>query len=212
MYGTILFDLDGTLTDPFIGITGGVMYALERLGREVPPREELKSFIGPPLIDEFCRRFSMEQSCAEQAAKLYREYYTDRGMFENQLIDGAVELLERVKGSGRTVCLATCKPDLAAKAILEHFGILKFFDIVGAATLDGRIKTKAQVLESVLRSTGAAPSDCVLVGDRLYDVVGAHEVGMRCIGVLTGYGSREELRDSGADVIVSSLSEVMDHI
>lgn len=209
MYNTVLFDLDGTLTNPYLGITNGIMYALEKMGREIPPREELKSFIGPPLYDEFRRKFSMSDEQAKTAAAFYREYYFDKGWSENELIDGARELLESVKATGRRVCLATCKPDVTTLKILEYFDIAKYFDFVGASTLDGRIVTKKQVLEYVLENIGEKSESCVLVGDRMHDIEGAHSVGMRCIAVLVGFGSREEFSRYGADYVAQSLSDVL---
>lgn len=212
MFNTILFDLDGTLTDPYMGITNGVMYALEKLGIDVPPRETLKSFIGPPLYDEFRRRFGMNDEQAKEAVRLYRVYYPEKGLYENELIDGVEELLKAVRAQGKRVCLATSKPEPFARRILEHFGIDGYFDFIGGATLDGAISTKEQVLRHVLENTGADPADCVLVGDRMHDIIGAHEVGMKCIGVLVGYGSREELAEYGADHVAEKLCDVLNFI
>ncbi len=212
MYSTILFDLDGTLTEPYIGITNGIMYALEKMGRDIPPRESLKHFIGPPLISEFQRSFDMSEEQAKTAAAFYREYYFDKGLYENSVIDGAEELLRKIQASGRRICLATSKPEHAARLILEHFGLLSYFDFVGAATLDGRICTKEQVLRHVLENTGASPEECLLVGDRMYDILGAHEVGMKCAAVLVGYGSREEVAQYGADYVAEALTDVMEFI
>lgn len=208
MFDTILFDLDGTLTNPFVGITGGILYALERLGYECPPREELISFIGPPLFDELQRRFGMDEATAREGVRLYREYYSAGGLFENELIDGAEELLKTLKARGKRVCLATSKPEEFARRILERFGILEYFDFVGGATMDGRIGTKAEVIRLVLRETGASPADCVLVGDRFHDILGAHQTGMKCIAVLVGFGSREEFAEYGADFVAEALADV----
>ena len=209
MFGTILFDLDGTLTDPYMGITNGVIYALENMGREIPPRESLKSFIGPPLYDEFRRRFVMSDEEAKEAVRLYRVYYPEKGLYENELIDGAKELLEALKAQGKQICLATSKPEPFAKKILEHFGIDGYFDHIGAATLDGTIGTKTEVLRHVLEKTGADTKDCVLVGDRMHDIIGAHEVGMKCIAVLVGFGDRAEFSEYGADYVCETLSDVL---
>ncbi|MBQ4166021.1 MAG: HAD hydrolase-like protein, partial [Oscillospiraceae bacterium] len=118
-------------------------------------------------------------------------------------------LLEKLKAMGKRICLATCKPDVASEKILQHFGIDGFFDFVGAATLDGKRRTKADVLRFVLENTGADVSDCVLVGDRMHDIIGAHEVGMKCIGVLVGFGSREEFSEYGADHVAEKLCDVL---
>lgn len=212
MFDTILFDLDGTLTDPYIGITNSIMYALREMGREIPPREELKSFIGPPLYDEFRRKFGMDDTEAKEAVRLYRVYYPEKGLYENVLIEGVRELLEDIRSSGRKICLATCKPREFAVKILEHFGIAGYFDYIGAASLDGKISTKTQVLDSVLENTGSQPEQCVLVGDRMHDILGAHEVGMKCIAVLVGFGSREEFAEYKADFVAEKLCDVLNFI
>ncbi|MCI5667395.1 MAG: HAD family hydrolase [Oscillospiraceae bacterium] len=207
-FGTILFDLDGTLTDPYIGITSGVMYAYRGLGFEVPERDTLRSFIGPPLFDEFTRRgFTEEQ--AREAVRLYREYYGETGLFENRLIPGAEELLRELKRMGKRVCLATSKPEQFSVRILEHFGLIGYFDFIGAASMDGSRGTKAEVIRYVLDNTGAAPGDCLMVGDRMHDIIGAHEVGVKCAAVMVGFGSREEFEEYGADYICDDLEQTI---
>lgn len=209
MFTTILFDLDGTLTDPYLGITNSIMYALEKLGREIPPREQLLSFIGPPLHDEFLRKFGMDDAEAREAVRLYREYYPQKGLYENAVIDGAEQLLAVLKLRGKRVSLATSKPEPYAREILRYFGLLHYFDFVGAAQLDGSISTKSEVLRHVMKSMNVTAEECVLVGDRMHDIDGAHLVGMKCIGFLAGYGSREELIEHGADHLADTLPDVL---
>lgn len=209
MYTTILFDLDGTLTDPYLGITNSIMYALEKLGRDIPPREQLLSFIGPPLYDEFRRKFGMDDKEAREAVRLYREYYPEKGLYENAVIDGAERLLAVLKLRGKRVSLATSKPEPYAREILRYFGLLSYFDFVGAAQLDGSITTKSEVLRHVMKSMNVAPEECLLVGDRMHDIDGAHEVGMKCVGFLAGYGSMEELTSHGADYLAETLPDVL---
>lgn len=209
MFTTILFDLDGTLTDPYLGITNSIMYALEKLGREIPPRERLLSFIGPPLYDEFRRKFGMDDAEAREAVRLYREYYPQKGLYENAVIDGAEQLLAVLKLRGKRVSLATSKPEPYAREILRYFGLLHYFDFVGAAQLDGSISTKSEVLRHVLTSLNVTAEECVLVGDRMHDIDGAHLVGMKCIGFLAGYGSRKELTEHGADYLADTLPDVL---
>lgn len=209
MFTTILFDLDGTLTDPYLGITNSIMYALEKLGREIPPREQLLSFIGPPLYDEFRRKFGMDDAEAREAVRLYREYYPQKGLYENAVIDGAEQLLAVLKLRGKRVSLATSKPEPYAREILRYFGLLHYFDFVGAAQLDGSISTKSEVLRHVMKSMNVTAEECVLVGDRMHDIDGAHLVGMKCIGFLAGYGSREELIEHGADHLADTLPDVL---
>ncbi len=208
MFDTILFDLDGTLTDSYPGITNSVKYALNKMGYEIPSDERLREFIGPPLFDEFSR-MGMDKETAEAAVRAYREYYPEKGVFECTLIDGAEELLAELKRRGKYIALATSKPQVFAKMILKHFGIEKYFDFIGGASLDDKISTKEQVLRYVLEKTGADPAQCVLVGDRFYDIVGAHKAGMKCIAVLVGYGSRGEFEEHNADIICETLGDVL---
>lgn len=210
-FSTILLDLDGTITDPYIGITNGVMYAYEKLGLEVPERESLRSFIGPPLMVEFTRRGFPEEQ-AREAVRLYREYYGATGLFENRLIPGTVEFLKELKRMGKRVCLATSKPEEFSVRILEKFGILGYFDFVGAATMDGSRGSKLEVIQYVLHSTGAKPGECLMVGDRMHDIIGAHDAGMECAAVLVGFGSRREFEQYSADYICETLEQVADVI
>lgn len=208
-FDTILLDLDGTITDPYIGITNAVMYAYEKLGLEVPERESLLSFIGPPLIVEFTRRGFPEEQ-AKEAVRLYREYYGRTGLFENRLIPGTVELLQELKRMGKRVCLATSKPEEFSVRILEKFGVLEYFDFIGAATMDGKRSSKLEVIRYVLGSTGAKPEECLMVGDRMHDIVGAHDAGIKCAAVLVGFGSWEEFAEYHADFVCETLADVAD--
>ncbi len=210
MFTTVLFDLDGTLTNPYIGITNSVIYALEHLGYDVPPREELAAFIGPPLPDSFKGRFGMDDETAKEGVRLYREYFADRGIFENELMEGAEQLLCELKKRGKKICLATSKPRPFTERILEHFGIAEYFDYVGASTLDGTIGQKHEVIQLVLDNTGAAPEECLMVGDRMHDIEGAHRFGIKCCAVMCGFGSREEFDEHGADFVKDTLLQVDD--
>lgn len=211
MFSTILLDLDGTITNPYIGITNGVMYAYEHLGLEVPERESLRSFIGPPLIVEFTRRGLPEEQ-AREAVRLYREYYGKTGLFENELIPGTVEFLRELKQRGKRVCLATSKPEQFSVRILERFGIAQYFDFIGAAAMDGSRDSKLAVIQYVLGSTGASPQECLMVGDRMHDIIGAHDAGMKCAAVLVGFGSREEFAEYKADYVAETLADVLEFV
>lgn len=211
MFSTILLDLDGTITNPYIGITNGVMYAYEHLGLEVPERESLRSFIGPPLIVEFTRR-GLPQEQAREAVRLYREYYGETGLFENELIPGTVEFLRELKQRGKRVCLATSKPEQFSVRILERFGIAQYFDFIGAAAMDGSRDSKLAVIQYVLGSTGASPQECLMVGDRMHDIIGAHDAGMKCAAVLVGFGSREEFAEYKADYVAETLDDVLKYV
>lgn len=199
MYQTCLFDLDGTLTDPGIGITNAVAHALKKCGIPVPERSALYPFIGPPLLDSFARFYGMNEAESLRAVESYREYYRAAGIHENVLIPGTKELLSALKGRGKTLILATSKPQEFAEKILDTFDLTQFFDYIAGATFDASRSTKAAVIRYALEQAGITDvSTTVMVGDREHDVLGARENGLGCIGVLFGYGSREELERAGA--------------
>ena len=209
MINTVFFDLDGTIADSFDGIAGGILYALEKLGVSAPPRESLVTFVGPPLFDEFKRAFNFDDDTAREAVRLYREYYPQKGIYEQKPIDGAKELLESLRVLNIKICLATSKPQEYAAKILKIFGFENYFDGVFGASFDGRISAKADVIALALRETGALPENTLMVGDRFYDVEGAHTCGLRCAGVLCGFGSREEFEECGADLISETLPNLL---
>ena len=209
MYNTILFDLDGTLTDPGEGITNSVAYALERYGIHNTDRTELYSFIGPPLRQSFERYLHVDAAEGERAVAYYREYYHDRGIFENRVIPGIPVLLSRLKAAGKRLIVATSKPEGYSKQILEHFGLLTYFDFVAGSCMDNTRTDKAEVIAYALEQCGvtAAP-EVVMVGDREHDVLGARKNGLRCIGVLFGYGSAEELTAAGATALAADAAQL----
>lgn len=206
---TVLFDMDGTLSDSFPGISNGVMYALEKLGYELPPRESLKSFMGPPLLDQFMQQFGMSGETAAEAVRLYREYYPVKGINEQSLMPGAEETIRSLKERGKTVCIATSKPQKYTEIILKNFGIAQYFDIIVGATFDGTLSKKSDIIAKVLEISGIAPEKCLMVGDRCFDVEGAHKCGVKCAGVLCGYGSLKEFDSCGADYILGGLLDVL---
>lgn len=208
MIDTVLFDLDGTLSNSFEGISGGVLYALEELGYPAPPRESLASFIGPPLFDEFKRRFGMDDETAREAVRLYRVYYPQKGIYEQFPNEGAEELLKTLKERGVKICLATSKPQEYSEKILKNFGFEEYFDVVIGATFDGALSAKSDIIALALEKTGSKPENALMVGDRFYDVEGAHACGVRCAGVLCGFGSRREFEDCKADFIAETLSDI----
>lgn len=208
MYKTVLFDLDGTLTDPGLGITNSVAYALKKYGIEVSDREKLYSFIGPPLKDSFKKYYGFSDEKAMEAIMYYREYFSDKGIFENEVYDGIKELLRRVKESGRKIVLATSKPEEFALRILEHFELTEFFDVVAGASMDEKRNKKGDVIKYALEKGCLTPEDAVMIGDREHDVLGAQENGIDTIGVLYGYGSRDELEKAGAMHIAETVDDV----
>ncbi len=204
-----LFDLDGTLTDPAPGITSSVMYALERSGLAVPPREELYRYIGPPLVFSFKEYAGMDEEAAVRALGFYRERFSAGGLFENEIYPGIAELLEKLKRGGGKVILATGKPEEFAVMILEHFGILKYFDFVAGNTLDEKRPEKRDVFNHIISVfPDIGPDNTVMVGDRCYDILAAKEFSVRSVGVLFGFGSEEELKESGADMLAASAAEL----
>lgn len=208
-YRYILFDLDGTLTDPMVGITSSVRYALSHFGIAVDNLRSLCPFIGPPLADSFREFYGFSEQEIAVAVEKYREYFAARGIFQNEIYPGIRELLSELKGAGRTIVLATSKPEEFAGRILGHFGIDGYFDFVGAASMDGRRSAKGDVVRHVLASRGIGPGDgAVMVGDRRYDITGAHDNGIPAVGVLYGYGSREELSEAGADHLARDIGEL----
>ena len=205
----VLFDLDGTLTDPALGITNGIIHMLEKTGREVPPREKLYYFIGPPLIPSFKSVFGMTDVEAQKALLYYREYFSVTGLYENEPYEGIADALGRLKSDGFKLALATSKPEEFAEKILVRFGLREYFDIVGGATMDEKRSTKADVIGYVLGMLGADPADAVMVGDRMHDVEGAKKFGIPTVGVLWGYGSREEFENCGAEWIAGTMDEMV---
>ena len=212
-YTHIFFDLDGTLTDPGLGITNSVAYALERRGIRVDDRKSLYPFIGPPLIDSFQRYYGFSAADARAAVDVYREYFTEKGIFENEVYPGIPALLARLRAAGLKLVMATSKPEPFAVRIAEHFGIAKDFDCIAGATLDETRTQKWEVVEYALARCGVTDRSRVLmVGDREHDVRGAARCGVRCLGVLYGYGSEAELTEAGACALAATAEAVGDYI
>lgn len=210
MYQYILFDLDGTLTDPREGITKSVQYALSKMGIEEPDLTALEHFIGPPLYDEFRRCYDFDDTQAKQAVAAYRERFSVHGWKENLLFDGVPAMLQTLRAAGKTLAVASSKPTVFVKKILELFEIAPYFDAVSGATLDGRISTKAQVVEQALTMLSVRDrKDVVLVGDRMHDVEGAQLCAIDCVGVTFGFGGFEELQQAGARYIVQDFAELI---
>ncbi len=213
MYRHILFDLDGTLTDPFEGITNSVVHALKRYNIEVTDKRELRSFIGPPLVESFMKYFNFTEADAKNAVEVYREHFGTKGLFENELYEGIPNMLSELKSRGKTVIMATSKPEVYARRIAEHFDIAKYFDYMAGSELNGQRIAKTEVIEYALSSLGISDRrNCLMIGDRLHDINGAKKSDIHSVGVLWGYGSREELEEAGADYICSSVENLIDII
>ena len=209
-YNTVIFDLDGTLTDPAIGITNSAAYALAKWGIEVSDRRELYKFIGPPLLDSFCKYYGFTREESEQAVGYFREYFSTKGMFENSVYEGIPEVLSELRARGKKLIVATSKAEIFAKQILEHFYLDGYFDFVSGATLDSSRVEKADVIQYAFENCNITDaSGAIMIGDREFDIIGASHFGMDSIGVLYGYGSYEELKSSGATYIVEKVDDIL---
>ncbi len=212
MYRVILFDLDGTLTDSGEGIMKSVQYAIEKLGLEVPPLEELRGFVGPPLMEQFMSFCQIPESMGRKAVEYYRERYSIVGLYENTPYEGIQRTLAVLKEQGYMLGVASSKPEYFVEKILKHFSMYEYFDTVVGSELSGQRTRKSEVVEEALRRLGCDQrrEEVVLVGDRKYDVLGARDMGVDCIAVSYGYGSWEELNEAGPVAIVSSTNELED--
>jgi len=205
----IMFDLDGTLTDPKEGITKSVQYSLKHFGITVENLDDLVNFIGPPLWDSYKKYYNFSESDANTAVQKYREYFSERGIFENVIYEGIDSLLANLKANGKIIILATSKPAVFAEKILRHFDIYKYFEFISGAELDGRRSEKQESINYAIDNCKINSLDTVvMIGDRGLDIIGAKKTGIASIGVLYGYGSYEELNNAGADFIVSSVSDL----
>ena len=211
MYEYLLFDLDGTLTDPAEGITNSVAYALNKFGIEVEDKKTLYKFIGPPLVVAFSEYYGFSKEDSEKATAYYRETFSVKGLFENRVYDGVYEMLEILKSKGKKIIIATSKPEEFTMRILKHFDLLKYFDFVAAATFDTSRNTKDKVIEYALNNLKIEDlSQVVMIGDRHHDIDGARVNGIDSIGVLWGFGSRDELKTAGATYIAENMSNLFD--
>ena len=207
-YQYLLFDLDGTLTNPYEGITKSFQYALSAYGIEAE-QSELTFVIGPPLVDVFVGVYGFEEQKAIEAVAKYRERFSDIGWRENEIIDGVPQMLEELKKSGKTICLATSKPEVYAVKILELFDILKYFDVIVGAKLDRSVCEKHHIIGKVLEKLDDPSLDEVLmIGDRKHDVIGAKQCNIASVGVRTGFAEDGELEDAGADYICDTIEEL----
>jgi len=205
----LLFDLDGTLTDPFVGITRSVQYAMERLGRPVPAADDLRWCIGPPLKLAFAKLLeTADEAALDEGVRLYRERYATTGKYENRLVDGVPDMLAALVAKGYFLTIATSKLKAYAGDIIEHFKLGAYFDSVHGAELDGRNSAKGELVSHILATEQIDPSTAVMIGDRSHDVVGASANGVPAIGVLWGYGDRAEL--AGAARIAARPAEIPD--
>lgn len=205
----ILFDLDGTLTDSAEGIVRSAQYMQEKMGMPIWQAEDLHFMVGPPLRESFRDGFGMNETQIEQGILYFRERYFSVGLFENAVYDGIKETLQTLCDMGKRLAVATSKHQSTALRILEHFGLTEYFEIIGGDDNTSTRNTKAKVIAYVMEEMQADPKDIIMVGDRKYDIEGAHEMGISAIGVLYGYGSMEEFNACGADGIAKTPKDIV---
>lgn len=209
----VLFDLDGTLIDSSEGIFNSAIYALEKMGVKDIDREKLRVFIGPPLRVTFKEIYGFSEEDASKATDIYRERYNPIGAFECTPYEGVEECIKELKNKGYLIGMASSKPEATCQAILKHLNIYDLFDDVVGATFDGRIATKEQVLNEVMRRwSNLSKDDMVLIGDTNFDVDGANLVGIKCIGVSFGFGNVDDMLNAGAVCVVDHMNELPDEI
>lgn len=210
-FKNILFDLDGTLTDPKMGITQAVQYALTRFDIFEDNLDNLEPFIGPPLAISFAEVYGFSESDCKKAVGYYREYFSDRGLYENEVYAGIPELLQSLINQGRTLIVATSKPTVFADKIIQHFGMTSYFKQIYGSNLDGTRSDKGEIIQAAIEENNLDKSQTVMIGDRKHDIIGAHKSGISSIAVEYGYGSQEELTESKPTYIVKTVEELKYH-
>lgn len=209
LFRNVMFDLDGTLTDPYYGITNSIIHSMRYYpDKKVPSREELRPFIGPPLADSYIKYFGLDAQQARQAVDHYREYYAEKGIYENILYPGIKEMLEALRNSGIKIYMATSKPEVFAVRIAEHFGIKQYFDYICGSSMDGKFVEKKDIIAKIIEKEKCGKDTTLMIGDTVFDMTGAVENGIKAAGVTYGFGYEEQLRASGASYIFGSAEEI----
>lgn len=206
----VLFDLDGTLTDSEEGIINSLKYVFEKYNFTDYNKEKLKRFLGPPLQETFSEVLGLNKEEVDKAVAVFREYFSETGIYENKLYSDVERLLKILKDNGKTILLATSKAEQYAVRVLEHFGLAKYFTVIGGSSFSGSRSRKGDVIKYTLKEAGICePYKAVMIGDRKHDVNGAKEASIPCIGVLYGYGSKEELNGAGVAAVAESINELI---
>lgn len=208
----VFFDLDGTLTNPGLGITNSVIYALDKFGIKVNDRTELYKFIGPPLLDSFRDFYGFDEETSRLAMKYYREYFGEKGLFENEVYAGIPQVLQELKDRGHRLMVATSKPTPYTLQILDKFDLSRYFEFVSGSSMDENNSGKDQIIKYAIDSNNIAPDEIIMIGDRKHDVLGAKANNVYCAGVLYGYGDIFELQEAGADDIIETVDSIVNHI
>lgn len=212
-YKYILFDLDGTVTDSQEGIENSFIYALKKYGIEISDRSRLKQFIGPPLLSSFLSFPEIGTEKAEEAVEVYREYYKDKGIFENRVYPQIVELFEALEKSGVEIYLATSKATIYAVQILKYFNLMKYFSGAEGSNYDGTRTNKVEIIDYIIKQYKITPAqEILMVGDRKHDIDGAHEAGIKAAGALWGYGTKDEFEKAGADYFLANPLDILNII
>lgn len=211
-YKNVLFDLDGTLTNPKEGITNSVVYALKHYGIIVENKEELVPFIGPPLYDSFMKYYGFDRKKAEEAVEVYREYFRPYGIFENFTYQGIEDMLSSLKEIGYTLLIASSKPEEFVRQITNKFQLEKYFDDQVGSTMDGTLIKKADVINEAIRRLDLNKAETVMVGDKSHDISGAKTAGIDAIGVRWGFASEGELESAEPVFIAENVAELYDFL
>lgn len=207
----ILFDLDGTLTDSGDGIIKAIQYSLKYFGIEVKDLDDLRKFVGPPLRDSYKKFYSFDDEKAEIGIEKFREYYINKGIYENKVYDGIEDTLKTLKENGKTLIIATSKPEVHAKIVLEHFNLTKYFDFIGGADLEETRVKKGDVIKYALEEAKITDlSKAIMIGDREYDIIGARDNNIKSIGVLYGYGDVVEFTQARASYVVKTPKDLLE--
>jgi phosphoglycolate phosphatase len=207
-FENILFDLDGTLTNPKVGIVNSILYALEKLSIIETNIDELETFIGPPLRESFVTRYNLTESSADLAMNYYREYFSAKGLYENEVYSDIPALLEVLFANKYKLFVATSKPTLYAEKIVEHFNLNKYIVKTIGSNLDNTRTDKSEVISHVISTYGLQTANSVMIGDRKFDIIGAKNNSIKSIGVTYGYGTLEELQLHKPDFIVNNCDEI----
>lgn len=204
----ILFDLDGTLTDPKEGIVNSILYALDKMGIQENSPHELDSFIGPPLLESFQMRYELDNEKADEIVIAYREYFSTKGLFENILYDGIAEVLESLHTQKYKLFVATSKPTVYSEQILEHFDLKKYFTEIIGSNVDNTRTDKTEIIAHVISTHGLQANKSIMIGDTKFDMIGAKNNSLKTVGVTYGYGSHEDLKYHNPDYIVKTCAEI----
>lgn len=208
MFKYLLFDLDGTLTDSQEGLFKSFQYALAAYGIDEQNPENLKRFIGPPAHFAFCEFYNFNEEDAICAVEVFRERFSKKGIYENKLYPDVFDMLKNLKDNGKTIALATAKPEHFAKIVIDYFDIAQFFDCVVGAAMENKDHSKVNIIKQVLDTLSVDLSEAVMIGDRKFDIEAAKICGIKTIGVEYGYAPKNELKQCGADFLVSSVKDL----